>query len=149
LREPLKQQLPQYEAVSVAVQSALTPQRLPLLIAIDGADGVGKTSLASWLAWQLGMPAIHLDCYLEEGRPIRFKTPEFARVVESRLGNGRPALVEGILVIDALEQIGKKADFLIFVSGSVSKVFASELAEYRNRTQPEERADFVIEGFVD
>ena len=131
------------------MQLALTPQRVPLLIAIDGADGVGKTSLASWLAWQLGMPAIHLDCYLEKGRPIRFKIPEFARMVEGRLGDGRPALVEGILVIDALEQIGKKPDFLIFLSGSVNKAFESELTEYRNRQHPEERADFRIEGFMD
>ena len=29
---------------------ALTLDRLPLTIAIDGADGSGKSSLASWLA---------------------------------------------------------------------------------------------------
>jgi 2-phosphoglycerate kinase len=43
------------------VQERLGPNRLPLLIAIDGADGVGKSSLASWLAWQLGAPAVYLD----------------------------------------------------------------------------------------
>jgi pantothenate kinase-related protein Tda10 len=38
------------------VKEQLGPNRCPLLIAIDGADGMGKSSLASWLAWQLGTP---------------------------------------------------------------------------------------------
>jgi hypothetical protein len=41
------------------VKEALTPDRL--LIAIDGADGIGKSSVASWLAWQLGMRSNKLD----------------------------------------------------------------------------------------
>ena len=46
------------------VQTALTLNRLPLLIAVDGMDGVGKSSLASWLAWQTGMPTVHLDLFI-------------------------------------------------------------------------------------
>jgi len=54
----IKSPLPGSEALLRKVQEALGPDRLPLLIAIDGADGIGKSSLASWLAWQLGAPAI-------------------------------------------------------------------------------------------
>jgi hypothetical protein len=42
------------------VLAHLNPNRLPRLIGIDGDDGVGKSSLASWLAWQLGAPTVHL-----------------------------------------------------------------------------------------
>jgi hypothetical protein len=36
----------------------------------DGVDGGGKSSLASWLAWQLGMPAVQLDLYLTSNREL-------------------------------------------------------------------------------
>ncbi len=48
----LKQTLPGSKELLCRVQAALTPNRLKLLICIDGADGVGKSSLAAWLAWQ-------------------------------------------------------------------------------------------------
>jgi 2-phosphoglycerate kinase len=57
----MKQALPGSEKLLEQVLEHLGPKRAPLLIAIDGADGVGKSSLASWLAWQIGAPAIHLD----------------------------------------------------------------------------------------
>ena len=65
------------EALLRKVQDAMGPDRLPLLIAIDGADGIGKSSLASWLAWQLGAPAIYLDLYVIRGsNPLRWRSDE-------------------------------------------------------------------------
>jgi pantothenate kinase-related protein Tda10 len=46
----IKSPLPESVALLEKVHECLGPNRLPLLIAIDGADGVGKSSLASWLA---------------------------------------------------------------------------------------------------
>jgi pantothenate kinase-related protein Tda10 len=60
----LKNPLPRSEDLLRRVLEALTPDRLPLTIAIDGADGSGKSSLASWLAWQLGAATLYLDIYL-------------------------------------------------------------------------------------
>ena len=77
------------------VQTALTPNRLPLLIAIDGMDAVGKSSLGSWLAWQLGMPAVHLDLFITSLYPIQWLTADLKRVVDLRLDRGRPVIVEG------------------------------------------------------
>jgi hypothetical protein len=57
----LKRPLAGSEELLEIVLALLGPNRLPLLIGIDGADGLGKSSLPSWLAWQLGAPAIHLD----------------------------------------------------------------------------------------
>jgi hypothetical protein len=80
------------------VQTALTPNRLPLLIAIDGMDGVGKSSFGSWLAWQLGMPAVHLDLFITSLYPIQWA--DLKRVVDLRLDGGRPVIVEGVLALD-------------------------------------------------
>ena len=42
----MKKPLPGSEELLARVKQALTPNRLPLLIVIDGADGCGKSSLA-------------------------------------------------------------------------------------------------------
>jgi hypothetical protein len=85
------------------LQEALTPNRLPLLIAVDGADGIGKSSLASWLAWQLGMPAVQLDLYLITGRqPIQWMTEDLERVVAHRLARKQPLIIDGVLALDAI-----------------------------------------------
>jgi uridine kinase len=133
-----------------AIKQALTPNRLPLLIAIDGADGCGKSSLASWLAWQLGMPAIQLDLYITDLHPIRWRIDDLARVVAQRIDGRRPVIVDGVLVLDALDNIERKADFLVWVGGGYAESsLASEVADYRSRHRPFERADFTIEGYED
>jgi len=145
----MKEPIPHSAELLDRVKRALTPNRLPLLIAIDGADGVGKSSLASWLAWQLGMPAVHLDLYLTSLEPIQWLTPDLKRVVDRRLDRKRPLIVDGVLVLDALDQIGRKADFVVFVTGNVGIALASQLAEYRVRRKLPERADFTLDGYTE
>ena len=130
------------------IKQALTPKRLPLLIAIDGADGVGKSSLASWLAWQLGMPAVQLDLYLTNDEPIQWLTADLDRAVSRRLNRGRPVIVDGVLMLDALDQIGRGADFLVWIDGSGGgeRGLAPQIAAYRLRQK--RTPDFTIEGYA-
>jgi pantothenate kinase-related protein Tda10 len=68
------------------LQRKLGPDRLPLIIGIDGRSGAGKSSLASWLAWQLGMPSVHLDLYVErDSEPLSWRYEDLARVITARL----------------------------------------------------------------
>jgi hypothetical protein len=99
------------------VKQALTPNRLPLLIVIDGADGCGKSSLASWLAWQLGMPAVQMDLYLTNLHPMQWLTSELARVVNHRIDNNRPVIVDGVCALDVVDHIKREANFLVFLRG--------------------------------
>jgi uridine kinase len=124
---------------------------LPLLIAIDGADGVGKSSLASWLAWQLGAPSVHMDLYLvRDSDPLRWRTHELQRIVITRLvEHAQPLVVEGILILDALDKIGRKSDFLIYVDGEGCHSLSSRLAAYRAQYRPEQQAQFHLKGFAD
>jgi hypothetical protein len=145
----LKSPLPESTELFRKVQESLGPDRLPLLIAIDGSDGVGKSSLASWLAWQLGAPAIHLDLYLVRGSdPLRWRSDDLRRVVETRLNeHANPIIVEGILILDALDKIGRKPDFLVYVEGEGGHSLSTRLADYKARRNPEQQSHFRLHGF--
>jgi len=146
----LKKPILHSEELLDQIKAALTPNRLPLLIAIDGADGSGKSSLASWLAWQLGMPAVQLDLYLTCLDPIQWLVNDLSRVVARRIDRGRPVIVDGVLALDALDQIRRKADFLVFVTGGYTdSLLAPQIAAYQIRQDSSGKADFRIEGCED
>jgi hypothetical protein len=158
-----KQPLPRSEELLAHINRALTPKRLPLLIAIDGADGCGKSCLASWLAWQLEMPTVHLDLFMTETAPVQWRTADLDRAISHRVRQGRPVIVEGILVLDAIEQVRRcpvfleaieQVDlgprFLVFVTGKGrSPFFSEQIKAYRSRNRPCGNADFVIRGAAD
>jgi hypothetical protein len=84
----------------------LGPDRLPLIIGIDGRWGAGKSSLASWLAWQLGMPSVHLDLYVErDSEPLSWRYEDLTRIIGARLVLARPIIVEGIRLCQPLRAI--------------------------------------------
>ncbi|KAA0675731.1 hypothetical protein [Roseomonas genomospecies 6] len=131
-------------------------ERRPVLIGIDGRPGAGKSSLASWLAWQLGAPAIHLDLFLVPDRvPPEWRLDDLSRAVQGRLRGfareerrGRPLVVEGILLLDVLEAIGLEPDLLVHVvkegHDTDGAALGPALADYRHRRAPSERADVTV-----
>jgi hypothetical protein len=130
-----------------AVRAALGPERLPLLIGIDGRWGAGKSSLACWLGWQLGMPAISLDLYVvRDTNPLEWRYEDLGRVIQAKLRLRRPLIVEGICLCRALHAIDHDPDFLVWLenkSGPVPR--PGELTEaYVWEFQPEENADFRV-----
>jgi pantothenate kinase-related protein Tda10 len=146
----MKLPIPRSDELLDRINEALTPNRLPLLIAIDGADGCGKSSLASWLAWQLGMPAIQLDLYLTSLEPIGWLTADLERVVARRLDRARPlpVIIDGVLALDALDQIERKVDFLVFVNGLYRESrLAPQIAAYQSRRNLPVLANFSIDGY--
>jgi hypothetical protein len=60
-----------------------------------------------------------------------------------------PVIVEGVLVLDALDLLVRKPDFLIFVDGNGSHGLAGRIKDYRTRQRPRERANFELDGFND
>jgi hypothetical protein len=141
----LKSALPGYPELLEQVQKRLGPNRDPLLIAIDGRDGVGKSHLASWLSWQLGIPAVHLDLHLvRDSSPIQWRVGELKLIIQSRLEIARPIIVEGVMVLDALKQVGSPPDFQIYIRGKGGHGLSNPLVEYESRQKPEDRADFTL-----
>ena len=122
-------------------------ERRPILIGIDGLDGSGKSGLAAWLSWQLEMPAIHLDVYIvPDTGPVKFRTDHLAGAVDARLKTARPAIVEGILLLDVLAGIGRRPDFLIYVEKEGHRpTLSNRVNPYLVRQKPRERANYVLE----
>ncbi len=140
------------------------PNRNPIVIGFDGECGAGKSSAASWLAWQLGMPSLHLDLFLAppvEDEPITWRIDDLERCIAAR--GDRPLIIEGVLLLDVFARIrARKLDYLVYVevtnnSGSErdsdwdddiehSREFALEnqVARYFARANPKERADFIL-----
>ena len=127
----------------------------PLLIGIDGVNGSGKSALAAWLSWQLNMPAVHLDLYLVQGsNPLTWRTGDLARALDARRSLSRPVIVDGILLLNALDAINRKPDFLVFVERDQRKSTAEKdeyqspmekrLADYFLQREPKTRADHVL-----
>jgi hypothetical protein len=86
----------------------------PLLIGIDGIDGSGKSSAASWLSWQLKMPAVHLDLYLvRDSQPLTWRYDELSRLLEGQVVLQRPLIVEGVMLLQVLRKIRRAPDFLV------------------------------------
>ena len=126
--------------------ATLKPNDRSLLIAIDGADRVGKSSLASWVSWQFGMPTVHLDLYTAPGEPLGWRTADLESAVERRLRHGRSLVVEGVFVLDALKQIGYSPDFLVDFLGEPTSSLVERFTGYRSRwaSRP---PDFTMDGF--
>lgn len=153
----------EYESLLTILCAALGPDRRPLLIGIDGREGTGKTSLSNWLAWQLGMPAIHLDLFLIQSEipaPIERRVSDLDRSLKAR-GN-RPLIVEGVLLLDALDEVGRSPDFLIFVDEQPSTrarppdsdlidtrefSLSNQVTAYFSRRSPADSAAFRLKGF--
>jgi hypothetical protein len=147
--EMLKLSLSRSEELLRRVNDVLGPDRVPLLIALDGADGVGKSSLASWLAWQTGMPTVHLDLYLiRDSYPLKWRTEEVSKLIHARLDRAMPVIIEGVFVLDVLDQIGRRPDFLIFVRGEGGRGLSKLLNDYNLRRKVTTSAQFVLDGFA-
>jgi hypothetical protein len=146
----MKQSPEEYESVLLGVRSALgfPLERKPLLIGVDGLDGAGKSSFASWLSWQLEMPAVHLDLYLvQHSRPLSWRFDDLQRVLEARQRLGRPVICEGILLLTALQHIGRRPDVLIYVEmtgNEGTRALQSELASYQAEFSPRDSAHYHL-----
>lgn len=154
-----------YRELLDCVKKLIGPDRRPKLVGFDGEGGAGKSSAASWLAWQLGMPSLHLDLFLarpvHEG-PMTWRIDDLDRCIAA-LGDHRPLIVEGVLLLDAFMRIrARKLDYLVYVENTRLTTNSScrpwdddikdtrefslenQVARYFARANPKGRADFIL-----
>jgi uridine kinase len=74
-----------------AVLSANAPKGVKTrIVAVDGAGGAGKSSLAHWLAQELGAQVIHTDDFASWENPVDW-WPDLLELALKPLAAGRPA----------------------------------------------------------
>lgn len=111
---PHRQERSEHRSLAASVRSSLREWRR-FVIAIDGVDGAGKTELARYLSWQLGMPAVETDLFLIPESGLTYRQEDLAEVVHGRLRHDRPLIVEGVRILHTLRNIGVKHDYLVWV----------------------------------
>jgi uridine kinase len=145
---PLLVAPPPYLELRRLIRSALgfPDDRRPLLIGIDGVDGSGKSSVASWLSWQLEMPAVYLDLYLvRDSEPLAWRYDDLSRMLDAQIALQRPVIVEGVMLLRVLRKIGRVPDFPVCVEKDQHEgCLRDELRSYFAVEQPKEQAQFVL-----
>jgi hypothetical protein len=97
------------------------------------------------------MPAIHLDCYIvEESDPLTWKFDEIASALDgaqkAQRRLKRPVIVESVLLLHALENIGRVPDFHVFVEKAQHEpCLRGQLDFYFKHYNPKEKAHYVLE----
>jgi hypothetical protein len=135
-----------------SIRRALGPWHA-FVVALDGVDAAGKSTLARYLAWQLGMPAVETDLFLDEAEGgLTYRLDCLRDVVQGRLSRNRPVIVEGVRVLQLLHDVGINEDFLVWVeqedhTGSFG--LQKELDEYTGKFGPRKRANTTFRWRLD
>jgi len=135
-----------YENLANALRPKCQPWRA-MIIAIDGANGEGKSWLGRYLSWTLEMPTVEMDLFLQIGTSrYDLRMDDLHRVIRTRLDLNRPAIVEGAFVLKTLRDLGQEYEALIFVRRVPPNTRRLEgTADYLARFNPEQLADYVFE----
>lgn len=138
--------LPEYDE-AVAALAPVLHGRPPVIVAIDGRDGVGKTTLGRYLAWHFNCTLLETDSFPPFGRGVHLHKPCIAAAIRSRVELGRPILIEGISILRVLSSIAMKPNFLLYVRNETwtgSEALRESHLQYEKEFQPESKADRVI-----
>lgn len=138
---------PQHQDLLAAIRPLVIPWR-KMTIAVDGFDHSGKSTLARFLAWQLGMPAIETDLALLPD--CSFTSHDYRllkRLIESRHTFERPAIIEGVFVLRTLKELELHPEVLIRVeaagrNGSYS--WEAQFQDYLDNFQRANTPDFLF-----
>lgn len=148
-------QLPQRLGGAIDSLAVQIWHRLPawqrFLVALDGRDGAGKSTIAHYLSWRLGIPSIHLDQFRVCGTYDEFHLDALNLVLSSRLENNKPIIIEGVLVLDALNEVGLRPDLWVYIQTCTREIFESdfEVRDYIARRKPAVYADLCYENLFD
>ena len=119
-----------------------------LTIGVDGRDGTGKSTLARYLAFKLGMPALETDMFLIQlGPPAVYRTDDLGKVIEYRHQRNRPVLVEGVFLLSTLKKLGLAPDFFVYVESAESagsRILAQAFEAYEAECRPKEMSQFLL-----
>lgn len=122
----------------------------PKVVGIDGRDGAGKTTLGRYLSWYFNSSLIETDLFLSGNSPeITYELDCLLRVIRNRFEPPPPLplFIEGIKLLELVEQLPLPIDFNIYVTNSKfggNQELANMLDVYDQKYKPKERAHLSI-----
>jgi uridine kinase len=139
--------LPSYPRVVDALKPVMGRAR-GIIVSIDGRDGVGKTTLGRYLAWQFNVTLIETDLFMIPTRDhIIHLDDQINRIIERRVSTHLPVIIEGISMLQLMQRIARTPDFAIYVTNSKRSSDASmerRLSAYEEAFSPMSHADLVV-----
>ena len=138
---------PEFEHVVEALEPVLRdfPGKL---VAIDGRDGAGKTTLGRFLAWYFNVTLVESSLFLVEGQGLTFQLESLGTLIARRLTKPLPIIVEGVAVLHLLSQLHRAPDFHIYVrnkSFDGSEALQESLRSYEQTYRPSEVANLLLQ----
>jgi hypothetical protein len=116
------------------------PSSLTGTIAMDGRDGVGKTTLAIALRGFAGGEVISVDDYVAEHQGTYVSSLKVLALQVALEGAGIPRIVEGVCLLNVLEKARHDPDVLIYVR----RVTADGFWHDQDTCDPDEPVDELI-----
>ncbi|MFN7168230.1 MAG: hypothetical protein ACK4NV_14365 [Pannonibacter sp.] len=118
------------------------------LIAIDGRSGVGKTELSRFLSWRFNICLVETDIFFST-RTSKKQTEYDAlrRVIERQVNSRRPVFVEGIKILETLEEIEQTPSYLIYLNPKKSPnqlTLRKTVYDYEKKYNPQKMADLIV-----
>ena len=147
------------ETVFVAQIVAISPKGL---IAIDGFDGAGKTTLAKQLSSALDLLLLYLDSFLLKQTAKSYTNDlDFQSLAQDICAAGKSVIVSGICILDALDKMDLSPSVHIYVKFIAKNGlwhqgwdidndridgnwFKNEVLQYHRRRRPHEAADYTV-----
>jgi adenylate kinase family enzyme len=129
----------------------------PLIIAIDGLNGVGKTNLSRYLAMYFKLPLVEIDQYRISGCD-EIMYDEILRLIRLQVDRRRhPIIIDGVAILWVLRRISRVPDCRIFVKNTHSSDASYDrddelgeyLAKYLQIEKPEETANLIVDTKID
>lgn len=120
------------------------------VIAIDGKDGAGKTTLGRFLAWNFNITLIESDLFIKHKSVVlelEYDKETILRIINFRLNKPRPVIIEGIAIRDLLNKLNVKPDFVIYIENEAylgSHGLSKILSKYKEDYTPKKTANLII-----
>jgi len=115
--------LPEYELVEktlIPVLYGLPPK----IVAIDGMNGTGKTTLARFLAHRFNCTLLETDLFISTPA-VDYRFEEMGKIIARRITQTKkPIFVEGVAVLRTLSKMAIEPDFHIYWDNINLKIWA-------------------------
>ena len=96
----------------------LVRERTARIVAVDGLDGAGKTTLARRLAVELEGTTLDVDEYLDknQGYYVRaLRLGDLKSAIDAAKPLNRPLLISGACLLDVLSRVSVEPDMVVYV----------------------------------